>query len=382
MAGKPFRRGSKWYVIVEMGRREDGRRDQRWLHAPTRREVLELQTKALRERDTGTAIDPSRMTVGEYLDHYLETVAQARVRATVYEVKRRNARLHIAPHLGSIALQKLAPHHLSAWHARLRAALAPNTVRQVHAILHVALKQAVAWQLVPRNVADLVELPAATEREPTVWSLPQVRAFLASLDGDDARDLLFATAIETGARDSELLGLRWADTDLGDGPAIAITRALVRLRSNVYAENPPKSASSRRRIPLLPETAARLAAHRERQSREREAAGAAWQDRDLVFAWRDGTPIKPSTLRQHWGRIVRRAGLPYIRPHDTRHAHATLLLGLNVHPKIVQERLGHSNPTMTMRVYSHVLKGMQEDALRKLGDALNGDDPGGGNRAR
>jgi integrase len=373
LAGKPFRRGAKWYVIVEMSRDADGKRDQRWLHAPTRREVLELQTKTLRERDTGTAIDPSRQTVAEFCAHYMETVARPRLRPTVYEVQSRIVEKSIVPFLGALGLQKLAAHHVGAWHARLLAGLAPITVRSHHVILSKILKQAVAWQMVPRNVAELVEMPAATERPPSVWTLPQVRAFLASLS-DDPRDALFATAIETGARDSELVGLRWGNTDLGADAAITITRALVRLRGNTLVENPPKSASSRRRIPLLPETTARLIAHREVQRAEREAAGADWRDDDLVFAWRDGTPIKPSNLRSRWVRLVKLSGLPYIRPHDTRHAHATLLLGLNVHPKIVQERLGHANPSITMRVYSHVLKGMQEEALKKLGDALNGEE--------
>lgn len=372
MAGKPFKRGGKWYVVCEMGKRADGSRDQRWLHAPTRREVLELQTKTLRERDTGTAIDPTKMTVGEFVAHYMETVAKPRLRPTVYEVQSRIVKNHIVPLLGALPLQKLAPHHISAWHARLLTDHAAITVRSHHVVLRKALKQAVAWQLVPRNVADLAALPPATERPPTVWTLPQVRTFLASLT-TDARDVLFATAIETGARDSELVGLRWSETDLGADAAIAITRTLVRLRGSTYAENPPKSASSRRRIPLLPDTTARLLAHREVQRAARAAAGADWRDDDLVFAWHDGTPIKPGSVRSRWVRLVERAGLPYIRPHDTRHAHATLLLGLNVHPKIVQERLGHANPSITMRVYSHVLKGMQEDALKKLGDALNGD---------
>jgi integrase len=375
LAGKPFRRkpGGEWYIIIEMGRDADGKRRQRWLHAPTRREVLEIQTKTLRERDTGTAVDPTRMTVGEFVEHYMETVARSRLRPTVFEVQMRTVRNHIVPFLGAIGLQKLAAHHISAWHAHLLTRLAPITVRSHHVILHKALKQAVAWQMVPRNVAALVELPAATERPPAVWTLPQVRAFIAVLT-DDPRDVLFATAIETGARDSELVGLRWADTDTGDEAAITITRALVRLRGNTYADNPPKSASSRRRIPLLPETRARLLVHREVQRAERQAAGANWRDDDLVFAWRDGTPIKPSNLRSRWVRLVKLSGLPYIRPHDTRHAHATLLLGLNVHPKIVQERLGHASPAITMRVYSHVLKGMQEEAVRKLGDALKGED--------
>jgi len=377
MPGKPFRRGGKgdWYVITEMTPHpETGARRQRWLHAPTRRAVLELQTKALRERDTGSAIDPTKLTLGEFVVRYYETVGKQKLRATVYQVQERYATHHIVGHLGAIALQKLAPHHLVKWHGDLAATLAPNTIITVHTILHTILEQAVRWQLTARNVCDLVDAPRRVERAPTVWDLPQIRTFLASLT-DDLRDVLYATAIETGLRRSELVGLRWSDVDLTRG-VLAVVRAFVRIRTNDYAINEAKTPSSRRRVPLLPQTVARLRAHRVAQAQARADAGAAWIDQDLIFAWHDGGPVGPITLYAHWRALVRRSGLPYIRPHDTRHAHATLLLSLNVHPRIVQERLGHSSASITMSVYSHVLAGMQEEALARLGHALNApDDP-------
>jgi integrase len=375
MAGKPFKRGKEWYAIVEgTPHPETGARRQRWIHAPTRKEVLELQTKALRERDTGSGIDPTKLTLGEFVRRYYDTVARQKLRATVYQVQERYATNHIIKHLGTVPLQKLAPHHLVGWHADLAATLAPNTIITVHTILHTILEQAVRWQLAARNVCDLVDAPRRVARVPTVWDLPQIRTFLASLT-DDPRDVLYATAIETGLRRSELAGLRWSDIDLARG-VLAVVRAFVRIGTNAYAINDAKTPSSRRRVPLLPQTVARLRAHKSRQSGARADAGALWIDRDLVFAWHDGGPVGPITLFSHWRVIVGRSGLPYIRPHDTRHAHATLLLSLNVHPRIVQERLGHSDPGMTMRVYSHVLAGMQEDALERLGRALNAtDDP-------
>lgn len=376
MAGKPFRRGGKgdWYCVVEMAPGPDGQRVQRWLHAPTRKEVLELQTKALRERDTGTSIDPTKLTLGAFVARYYETVGKQKLRATVYQVQERYATRHIVGWLGTIPLQKLAPHHLVAWHGELAATLSPNTIISVHTILHTILEQAVRWQLTNRNVCDLVDAPRRVERAPTVWDLPQIRTFLAGLT-DDLRDVLYATAIETGLRRSELVGLRWSDVDLARG-VIAVTRAFVRIRTNDYAINDAKTPSSRRRVPLLPQTVARLRAHRERQTEARRDAGALWIDQDLIFAWHDGGPVGPITLFYHWRQLVKRSGLPYIRPHDTRHAHATLLLALDVHPRIVQERLGHSSASITMSVYSHVLAGMQEGALARLGHALNApDDP-------
>jgi integrase len=242
-------------------------------------------------------------------------------------------------------------------------------------VLHNALDTAVKWGLVPRNVCDLTSPPRKERFEIQPFTAEQVQQFLIAVRGHKW-ETLFMLALATGMRQGELLGLKWQDINVSTG-TLQVRRILSRVMSErsvrEFVEADPKTEQSRRSIPLAPFALSALRQHRERQVENKVKAGPAWQEHDYVFCTLTGTHLRPNHVFDEFKKILKRAGLPSIRFHDLRHSTATLLLGLGVHAKVVQEMLGHTQISMTMDIYSHVLPSMQVDAVHRLHDLLKED---------
>jgi integrase len=180
---------------------------------------------------------------------------------------------------------------------------------------------------------------------------------------------LFHTALFTGMRRSELLALRWHDVDLVLSQ-IYVSRSLHRLKGAGVIVRTTKTASGRRTIALPPSSALVLKDHKENQEAMAAALGIPFTDDHFVFGWADGKPLLPDSITHAWIKLVRRAGVKPIRLHDARHSHASLMLKQGIHPKVVQERLGHSSIAITLDRYSHVAPGLQEAAARRFDEAF------------
>jgi len=234
--------------------------------------------------------------------------------------------------------------------------------------LHNTLKCAVKWGLLVRNPADAIDAPRATHTEMKVMSEEDLNRFL-EVSKPTPYYTLFYLALFTGMRRSELLGLRWSDVDLLLCQ-ISVTRAMHRLRNGDIVFRPPKTAKGRRIVSLSPSAALVLREHWETQETIRLMQGLHLEDNDLVFSKEDGSPLVPNAITSAWLRLAKRAGLEGIRLHDARHTHASLMLKQGVHPKIVQERLGHSTIAITLDTYSHVTPGLQEAAALRFDEVL------------
>jgi integrase len=198
-----------------------------------------------------------------------------------------------------------------------------------------------------------------------VWDEEQVRIFLAEARRSSAYYALYVAALITGMRQGELMGLRWKDVDLVIGTA-SIQQTLYRLGKTVVTKE-PKSARSRRTVALPSVLVNTLREVQAKQDAYRRDFGQAYEDYGLVFCQPNGRPLHAHNVTQRdFKRVAKTAGVPRIRFHDLRHCHATLLLQQGVHPKVVQERLGHSTISMTLDTYSHVIPGMQERAAADL----------------
>ena len=257
--------------------------------------------------------------------------------------------------------------------------LSPTSVLQVHRTLRRALNDAVRWGLVDRNVAVDAKVPKPAERTFTVWTPEQSAWFLVSV-ADDRLYVLWLLALHTGMRRGELAGLRWPDVDLKTGKvSIVVQRTTDGFRVVTVA---PK-AGSRRVIQLAAPVAAQVESHRDRQAKERADRGIepAGPD-DTVFADELGRPYHPQRLRALFGRASERAGLPAIRLHDLRHTMASTALAGGIHPKIVQERLGHTNVAMTLDTYSHVTDTIQGEAAERLNVMMSAQPPLGDRRTK
>lgn len=354
------RKDGRWVAQITL---EDGRH--KLLYGKTRKEVHEKLQKALYEQKQGTLLIGPQQTIKQYLEHWLEDVHKSTVRISTYVRYRNLLDLHILPGLGSIQLQKLTPQQVQTLYARkLKEGLSARSVRLLHAVLHKAFDTAVRTNLVTRNVCNVVTPPRLTKYEIQPLSEEQARMLLEVARGHRLEALL-TLAITTGMRRGELLALRWQDLNF-DHKSLQILRALNRLVGYGFVETEPKTSKSRRKIILPDLVIDLLKQHRAHQLEERLMAGVRWHDQDLVFCNTHGGFLQADRLREMLQRLLKEAGLPYIRFHDLRHSAATILLSMGVHAKVVQELLGHSAISMTMDTYSHVLPSMHQEAMEKM----------------
>jgi integrase len=257
------------------------------------------------------------------------------VKATTYRAYESQIRNHIVPALGKVKLSRLTPAHMQALYAtKLREGMKPASVRQIHAILHKALDQAVRFNLIPINPASKVDPPKVRQEEITPLSAEQANKLLdVTRNERDRFEALYVLALTTGLRIGELLGLKWSDIDL-DARRLRVSRQLQRGQEGLIFTEP--KAASRRTVDLPARTVEALKRHRKRQFEDALKAGGAPQDNALVFAAALGTPLGPEMVTQRsFKPLLKRAGLPEIRFHDLRHTFATLLLARGVHPTYV-----------------------------------------------
>jgi len=305
--------------------------------------------------------------LGEYLDVWLETIAKPRLHQRTFGDYKDLMRLHVRDSLGNIKLSDLKAIHIQKLYGELQTKkkLAARRVRYVHAVLSSALRKAVELDILPRNVAKLVQLPKETKKEMDVLTEAECGLFLNALKGERL-ETMFSFALATGLRPEEYLALQWKDVDFSKKTA-TVRRAVIRLPKSKWYFSEPKTKSSRRTLPLPVSLVSELRTHRRKQNEERLKLGAAWQNHDLVFPSEVGTPSTHSNITQVYKRVLKNAELrTSLRLYDLRHSHATLLLKAGVHAKVVSERLGHSTIALTLDVYSHVLPSMQAEAAAHL----------------
>ena len=339
------------------------------LYGKTRREVDEKLTKAKVDRDTGFVFDADNLTLGNYLDRWINDSVRDTVRQRTWERYEQIVRVHIKPALGRVKLKNITPTHARAlYREKLDTGLAPRTVNYVHTTLSKALKDAVADGLITRNPASSVKAPRPKKKEIRPLSSEQAKAFLETVRGDRF-EAAFVVALHCGLREGEILGLKWSDVDL-DAGILQVRRTLSEALAGQLFE-PPKNGKGRS-VKLTARAVEALRNHLTRQIEEIESLGDRYRDQGLVFPSRVGTPMNAKNLTaRSFKPLLKKAGLPDIRFHDLRHTFATLMLQNGEHPKVVQEMLGHATIAITMDTYSHVLPNMQRDAVARLGTLLS-----------
>jgi integrase len=339
----------------------------RYVSGKTREEVSQKLTREMADRDGGLIFDAESLTVGEYLDRWLETSVRGSVRESTCESYRRQVKRYVVPAIGGVKLKKLSAMHVQGmYRSMLDRNLSPRTVQYTHAVLRRALKQAVRWGLVSHNVCENVDRPSIRREEIRPLDRRQARLLLKAAEGDRLH-ALYVLAVHTGLRPGELLGLKWEDVDPdATAGSLRVNRAL---SDGKLAAT--KTKRSRRRINLSGGSVAALKAHRKRQLEERMQKAGLWRDHGLVFPSTVGTPLSHRNVVRSFKALLKRAGLPIrTRLYDLRHTCATLLLSANVHPKYVQELLGHASISQTLDTYSHVLQGMDGGIGGAMDEAL------------
>lgn len=371
MRGHVRKRGSTYSIVFDLGRDPTtGKRKQKWISGfKTKKEAEKALSDIIAKLTQGDFAEPSKQILTEYMQYWLEVYAKPNVSPKTYKRYADIIRLYISPTIGQLRLDKLRPLHIQDLYNKAIKdktdggfGLSPASALYIHRVLHQALKHAVKWQMLIRNPADAVEPPKTTKPQMHVLTEKDIEAVLNELV-NDAIFMPTYLAIMTGMRRGEICGLKWSDIDFDKG-VMYIQRSLQRI-NGILQEKQTKTSQSSRSVALSTETINLLKKHKAKQAQEKLMMGQLYQDNNYVCAWPDGRPMDPDYLTHRFAKVVSKLGLQ-ARFHDLRHTHATLLLKEGIHPKIVSERLGHSEIRITLDTYSHVLPQMQREAAEKL----------------
>lgn len=433
MKGSVYQRGTKWYYKFRAPQRDPSTGGYPWITKggyDTEREAWKACRDAMREADRGRVVKPSTRTVAQFLTEWLAAVEPA-LDATTWRSWSDYARAYVIPHIGAERLQRLdeptllqlyakllaegrvkrdndtamyeywstrtargeepAPRQLSeACNTTIHAArtalrryrsgivpkpvspgLAPKTVRNVHAFLHRALVDAVAWKYLTDNPASNIKPPRRPRTRRQVWKPEEIRVFLSAVRNDRFA-ALFLLELTTGIRRGQICGLKWEAVDLDTGE-ITVHNNRVVVGGEARDKAGGKTRNADQTISIDRATVDALRRWRTAQDEERVFFGDDYHPGGYVFTYQDGRPLHPDSIRQRFDRLAVAAGLSRITFHDLRHSYATGALRAGVSPKVISERIGHANVGFFLETYAHVLGNDDRAAAEQAANFLLGD---------
>lgn len=350
----------------------DGHRVRKYVYGSTWDEANDKLGKLQSQEREGVPVPSRSWTVGEWLAYWLEHIVQPEREHNTFAKYESKVRLYLVPDLGKKPLAKLSPAQLRTLMATLkRKKVGAATRFEVLRTLRNALNRAIKEEILTRNVALLVDMPKVTKDKGRAWNAREAITFLRSARAHR----LYAACVLVlvlGLRRGELLGLRWQDVDFETGQFTPV-KQVQRVKGAGLVLKDLKTESSQAALPL-PEFCARaLRERRELQELERKIAGDTWSqapDHDLIFSSEHGGMIDPMGFSRTFDRLVRRSGSRRITVRLARHTCGTLLAFLKVHPKVAQVILRHSQISMTMDIYTHVVGGSEREAAAMLAELL------------
>jgi integrase len=374
MKGHIRQRGHVWYAVIDIRDPVTRARRRKWisLDCKGKREAQVRCAQLVAEAQSGVSLGPSRITITAYLNRWLDHM-RTQVSPRTLEVYAETI-ARIVPHIGNVVLVKLRPEAIAAMYAmalksggQTGKGLSTRSVHMMHRLLAQSLKQAARWQLIGRNPCDATSPPRVERREMQVLDADATAALIDAVRG---RSLFMPIVLGVlcGLRRGEIAALRWRDVNF-DAGRLSIVASFEQTNGGVVRLKPPKSGRSR--TVALPALAVEeLRRYRIKQAEDLLQLGIRQSDDTHVCLQPNYQPWAPRTLSSIFAKFIKASGLPRVRLHDLRHSHATHLLTANVHPKIVQERLGHANIATTMDLYTHVMPGMQDEAASRIDATL------------
>jgi integrase len=362
--------GKTYSYVLRVPDPDTGKTKPRWVSGFSTEKQAKLERdKARIALATNTYVTVSGITVGEYLDKWIELHAN-QLKPTTLSKYRSYLRLYLKPGLGSVKLQELKPSHVQTLYGQLLdRPLAPSSVHYAGAILKQALNYAVDVEgLLATNPVNKVSTPKGASETPDLWTKDELNRFL-KVASNHRLGFYFRLSAYTGARRGELCALRWSDFD---GSSLSISKSRVKAGNQVLELNSTKGGTNgRRSIKIDTDTMDLLKAHRKRQLQERMALGECWTDTGYVFVQENGLPIDVHTPTHLFRKLSNQAGLEPIRLHDLRHLHATILLSGGTQLHVVAHRLGHRDAMVTATIYAHVTNEQIETASERFALAMN-----------
>ncbi len=374
MKGSIYKRGKTWSIDVKLSKDENAK----WLRVRkggfrTKKEAEAYLSDLVAKANRGEYEEFKEMTVGEFLNLWLEQYCKNNLKPSTFANRKNLFDARIIPSLGRYRLEELRPIHFTKFYNDMHAAgYSSEYIHTMHSSLRTAFRHCVKWQLSAKYLMENVDAPKKESvKSLQTWTLEEASAFLKYTEAveHDYRHIVYVLAIFTGMRKGEILGLRWQDIDW-DRRTAQVVQTVYKTLKNAPSIQTPKTAGSIRSIALPENVLNELKIHKKKQNELRLKYGSVYQNNDLICPRPDGKPMDPRGINEHFSEMIRKSESPRIRFHDLRHTHATIMLRLGEHPKVVSERLGHKDVNITLNTYSHVLPNMQEDAAKRLFEAF------------
>jgi len=359
---------NSWQLQIYTGIGPDGRHRRHFETVRGRKgDAQKRLTELLASLDKGVYTPPGKLTVADLLNQFLQGYAKTKCSQKTQDGYQMIAERHLIPALGHTLLKQLTPQAIQAYYGQACEKLSARTVHKHHRLLKQSLKYGVRQGYLGRNPCDLVDTPSWKPRPMRTLTPEELEGLLEVASSNRFYPVIY-TAVSTGLRQAELLGLRWRDIDL-DLQSISVCQVLYKHRG-ICEFKEPKTSHSKRRVSMT----AKLADYLSEYKGERESLslhlGRLLKPDDLVFSNGEGKPIDPYVLSHNFARIVKQVGLRNMRFHDLRHTFASLMLLMGAKPKVISEALGHSSVAFTMDTYSHIIEGMQSEAMALLDEVL------------
>jgi integrase len=392
----PYRNGFAAYVWVT---KPDGKRTRKYVYGKTRELVHDKWIKLHQQAKAGP-VATSVPTVGSFLNYWLSDIIEPHRAPLTYATYETFVRRYIAPGLGGKRLDRLHSRDVQTWINQVartcqccaqgkdaarrqdkrrccavgrccQSTPSTRTVSDIRAALRAALSHAQAQDLITKNAAVSVTLATVRRRRGKSWSSDEARKFLESARRDgDPLYAAYALVLVVGLRKGEALGLTWDNVDL-DAGELTVGLQLQRVRGQLLHRD-TKTQASDAVLPMPDVCVTALRLRKTQRDEARSAAGKVWQESDVVFTTRYGTPIEPRNFQRSWQLRCDKAGLRPITVHDARRTCASLLADLDVHPRVAMQVLRHARFSITMEIYTQVSSKATREALRLLGDSLDG----------
>jgi integrase len=365
------KRNDKWEFTLYTGSLDkEGKRERIYKGGyKTKKEAERAVANIVTELEKGTYFKIDKTTFELYIKRFMEAT-KPNLAYKTYSTYEYIVNKHLTPFFGYMELSKIKPMDIQEFYTKSLESVSTTTVKHFHNLLNKAFKQAIKWQLINSNPCAAVEAPKREKRQMQVYENDQLNKLYERIKHMTIYYPVMLAAT-TGMREAEVCGLTWDSVDLEKG-IVYIEKQLQEVEGSLQLL-PVKTDSSNRKILLLDYTIEELKRQKTEQEENKKQFKEYYQENNFVVAQKEtGMPYDPNYIARNYRRVMKEYGvceelqIPYIRFHDLRHTHATLMLKANIHPKIVAERLGHSSVNLTLNTYSHVLPDMQKEAVNKL----------------
>lgn len=370
MRGHIIKRGKKYSIVVDIGRDHKNRRKQKWFSGYERKKDAENDLPRILNEIRKGYTEPENMTLEEYFDQWLNR-KKRNVQPGTYEHYESYMRTHIIPGLGHLKISQLEPHHVESFMDEVHEKdLSQRSKKHIFRILSSSLING-KRSGIKEGIMEGIESPKVDRQQIEFWTQEEVNKFMGSLKSKN-HAIPIILALATGMRRGEILGLKWSQVDF-ENKKISVFNQLKKDDGGKWIISPQlKTSTSYRTIDIDHNTVELLKEHLRQQDKDKMKCGPDYHNLGLVCATSTGDSIKPTYLRTVFNRTIKKSGVKKISFHGLRHTHATLLLRDGVHPKVVQERLGHRSIQTTLDTYSHIIPGIQEIAATSIQQTLYG----------